>query len=273
MGRDGWLGIGWPKEFGGQGRSALEQFIFWDETYRARAPLPVIAVNTIGPTLMQFGQRRPEGGAAARRSCAGSCSSASATPSPGGYRPGLPADPRRPRRRRVRDQRPEGLHHPRARRRVHLAGRAHGSRRAEAQGHLDHPGADGREGFSVTPIYTLGRERTNATYYEDVRVPVSNLVGPENAGWGLITSQLNHERITLATPGIRRVAARRGLGAGRARLDCPGRRPHARAAVGADQPRARLREARGVQGPELALRLVAHDRRSPEPWPRPRRSR
>src|SRR5512139_858795 len=55
MGRDGWLGIGWPREYGGQGRSALEQFIFWDETYRARAPLPVIAVNTIGPTIMQFG--------------------------------------------------------------------------------------------------------------------------------------------------------------------------------------------------------------------------
>jgi alkylation response protein AidB-like acyl-CoA dehydrogenase len=57
-------------------------------------------------------------------------------------------------------------------------------------------------GFSVTPIYTLGGERTNATYYENVRVPVSNRVGPENAGWRLITSQLNHERITLATPGL-----------------------------------------------------------------------
>jgi alkylation response protein AidB-like acyl-CoA dehydrogenase len=54
----------------------------------------------------------------------------------------------------------------------------------------------------VTPIYTLGRERTNATYYQDVRVPVSNRVGPENGGWDLITSQLNHERITLATPGF-----------------------------------------------------------------------
>jgi alkylation response protein AidB-like acyl-CoA dehydrogenase len=57
-------------------------------------------------------------------------------------------------------------------------------------------------GFSFTPIYTLGGERTNATYYEDVRVPVENLVGPENAGWSLITSQLNHERITLACPGF-----------------------------------------------------------------------
>ena len=55
MGKDGWLGIGWPREYGGQGRTPLEQFIFWDETYRARAPLPIIAVNTIGPTMMQFG--------------------------------------------------------------------------------------------------------------------------------------------------------------------------------------------------------------------------
>ena len=52
MGGDGWLGIGWPKEYGGQGRTALEQFIFWDETYRARAPLPVIAVNTVGPMVL-----------------------------------------------------------------------------------------------------------------------------------------------------------------------------------------------------------------------------
>jgi alkylation response protein AidB-like acyl-CoA dehydrogenase len=57
-------------------------------------------------------------------------------------------------------------------------------------------------GFSVTPIYTLGGERTNATYYDNVRVPVANLVGPEHGGWRLITSQLNHERITLACPGL-----------------------------------------------------------------------
>jgi hypothetical protein len=57
-------------------------------------------------------------------------------------------------------------------------------------------------GFSVTPIYTLGGERTNVTYYEGVRVPVENRVGPEHQGWRLITSQLNHERITLAAPGL-----------------------------------------------------------------------
>ena len=31
MGEDGWLGIGWPVEYGGQGRSAIEQFVFFDE--------------------------------------------------------------------------------------------------------------------------------------------------------------------------------------------------------------------------------------------------
>jgi alkylation response protein AidB-like acyl-CoA dehydrogenase len=57
-------------------------------------------------------------------------------------------------------------------------------------------------GFSVTPIRTLGGERTNATYYQDVRVPVSSTVGPVHGGWSLITAQLNHERVTLATPGV-----------------------------------------------------------------------
>ena len=39
MGRDGWLGIGWPQEYGGQGRSPIEQFIFSDEVQRAGFPL------------------------------------------------------------------------------------------------------------------------------------------------------------------------------------------------------------------------------------------
>src|SRR5688572_24527309 len=55
MGADGWLGIGWPKEFGGQGRPATDQFIFFDEVQRARAPFPFVTLNTVGPTIMAFG--------------------------------------------------------------------------------------------------------------------------------------------------------------------------------------------------------------------------
>ena len=55
IGKDGWLGIGWPTEYGGQGRPATDQFIFFDETRRAGAPFPFVTVNTVGPTLMRFG--------------------------------------------------------------------------------------------------------------------------------------------------------------------------------------------------------------------------
>ncbi|MGH9205367.1 MAG: acyl-CoA dehydrogenase family protein, partial [Acidimicrobiales bacterium] len=55
MGTDGWLGVGWPKEYGGQGRSPMEQFIFFDEAQRASCPVPLVTLNTVGPTLMRFG--------------------------------------------------------------------------------------------------------------------------------------------------------------------------------------------------------------------------
>src|SRR5688500_19988431 len=55
MCQDGWAGIGWPKEYGGQEKSALEQFIFFDESMRAGAPVPMLTINTVGPTIMQFG--------------------------------------------------------------------------------------------------------------------------------------------------------------------------------------------------------------------------
>src|ERR1700741_455731 len=49
------LGVGWPKEFGGRGFSAMEQFIFAEEARRVNAPIPLVTLNTVGPTLMQYG--------------------------------------------------------------------------------------------------------------------------------------------------------------------------------------------------------------------------
>ena len=57
MGQDGWLGIGWPTEYGGQGRSQIEQFIFYDESMRCGAPVPMLTINTVGPTLYQNAYR------------------------------------------------------------------------------------------------------------------------------------------------------------------------------------------------------------------------
>ena len=55
------------------------------------------------------------------------------------------------------------------------------------------------KGFSYTPVQTLAGVGTSATYYEDVRVPASNLVGELNGGWSLMTNQLNHERVALTS--------------------------------------------------------------------------
>ena len=55
MGADGWLGIGWPTEYGGQGRGPIEQLIFLEEAGRAGAPIPLVTLNTVGPTIAHFG--------------------------------------------------------------------------------------------------------------------------------------------------------------------------------------------------------------------------
>jgi alkylation response protein AidB-like acyl-CoA dehydrogenase len=57
-------------------------------------------------------------------------------------------------------------------------------------------------GFRYVPMRLIGEHDTNQTFYEDVRVPAGNLVGGENNGWALITNQLNHERVTLCSPGV-----------------------------------------------------------------------
>ncbi len=202
MGADGWLGIGWPAEYGGQGRTPLEQFIFWDETYRARAPLPVIAVNTIGPTLMQFGSEQQKADLLPKILRGEMFFGIGYTePDAGTDLASLKTRAVRDGDEYVIDGQKVFTTHAHDANYIWLAARTD----PEAPKHkgisiilvpTDVPG------FSLTPIYTLGGERTNATYYEGVRVPVANRVGPENAGWRLITSQLNHERITLAAPGL-----------------------------------------------------------------------
>jgi alkylation response protein AidB-like acyl-CoA dehydrogenase len=202
MGRDGWLGIGWPKEYGGQGRTPLEQFIFWNETWKARAPLPIIMVTTIGPTLMKYGSEEQKQEILPR------IQRGELFFGVGYSEPNAGTDLASLQTKAVRDGDEYVINgqkvwttHGQDADYIWLAARTD----PDAPKHkgisiILVPTTD--PGFSVTPIYTLGRERTNVTYYKDVRVPVSNLVGPENAGWSLITSQLNHERIVLAIPGF-----------------------------------------------------------------------
>jgi 3-oxocholest-4-en-26-oyl-CoA dehydrogenase alpha subunit len=203
MGADGWLGIGWPKEYGGQGRSVLDQYVFFDEASRAGAPVPMIALNTVGPTIMAAGTEEQK-----QRYLPGIL--AGTLDFAIGYtEPGSGTDLASLRTRAVLD----GDHWVVNGNKVYTSG----GDLADfiwlaARTDPDAPKHKGisillvptaAEGFSATPIRTMGGGTTTATYYTDVHVPVANVVGEVNAGWKLITTQLNHERVALSAMGGR----------------------------------------------------------------------
>jgi alkylation response protein AidB-like acyl-CoA dehydrogenase len=202
MGRDGWLGLGWPVEYGGRGLGQVEQQIFVNEAARADVPLPSVTLQTVGPTLQAHGT--PEQKAMfLPRILAGEVHFAI------GYtEPGAGTDLASLRTSAVR------------------AGDEYivdGQKTFTTGGHdADYvwlacrtdPDAPKHKGISIlivdttdpgyswTPIITCdGAHHVNATYYSGVRVPVGMRVGAENAGWRLVTTQLNHERVMLGPAG------------------------------------------------------------------------
>ena len=202
MAADGWLGIGWPKEYGGQGRGFIDQFIFFDESMRAGAPVPMLTVNSVAPTIMKYGSQEqkdfflPKILAGEIHFCIGYTEPDSGT------------DLASLKTSAVRDG-DEWL----------INGQKIFTSLATDADYVwlavrTNPEASKHKGismiivptdtagFKAVPIRNFGNFNTNYTFYEDVRVPYGNLVGEENGGWGLITNQLNHERVTLCSSGI-----------------------------------------------------------------------
>ncbi len=149
LGTDGWLGVGWPKEYGGQDRTMMEQLIFTDECSVAGVPLPVLTINTVGPTIMEFGTEEQKNEFLPKILCGRPALLDRLLRARRRHRPRLAHHPRRARRRRVRDQRPEDVDEPDRVRRLRLARRPHRPRRGQAQGHLDVPRADLVEGVQL----------------------------------------------------------------------------------------------------------------------------
>jgi alkylation response protein AidB-like acyl-CoA dehydrogenase len=201
MGKDGWLGVGWPKEFGGGGLTAVEQLIFFDEVRRAHAPLPFVTLNTVGPALMALGSQEHKQ-EFLPRILAGDLHFAI------GYtEPDAGTDLAALKTSAVRqgdDWIINGT-------KIFTSG----ANDADyiwlaARTDTDAPKHKGisifmvdtkSEGFTWSMIHTVGGGATCMSYYENVRVPDSMLVGGVNNGWKLITTQLNHERIGLAAFG------------------------------------------------------------------------
>ncbi|MFG2206999.1 acyl-CoA dehydrogenase family protein [Streptomyces sp. NPDC048638] len=239
IGADGLLGLGWPVAYGGQGRGPDEQFVFFDEAYRAGAPVSMVTLNTVGPTLMKYGTRRQKDFFLPR------ILSGEIVFAIGYTEPAAGTDLAALRTRAVRDGEDWLID----------GGKSFTSNAHQAdwiwlacRTDPDAPKHKGislvlvptdAPGFSWTPIETVGGLVTTATYYDGVRVPAGNIVGEENAGWRLITHQLNHERVALAAIGMQ---AEDALDAALAHARTPapgtGERP-------ADRPwvRARIAEA------------------------------
>src|SRR5262252_3007203 len=201
LGRDGWLALGWPAEYGGQDGSALDQLIFTDEAAVAGVPVPFLTINTVGPTIMRFGT--PEQKAHyLPRIAAGEVHF-----SIGYSEPEAGTDLASLRTRAVRDGDSYVINGQKMWTSliayadyVWLACRTDpGAPRHKGLSILIIP--TDAPGFSWTPVRTVAGTTTSATYYSDVHVPASALVGGENQGWPLITNQLNHERVALTSAG------------------------------------------------------------------------
>ncbi|WP_284741142.1 acyl-CoA dehydrogenase family protein [Amycolatopsis sp. RTGN1] len=199
LGKDGWLALGWPAEYGGQGRPMLDQLIFTDEAAVAGVPVPFLTVNTVGPTIMRYGTDEQKA-FYLPKIAAGELHF-----SIGYSEPEAGTDLASLRTRAVRD----GDEYVVTGQKmwtslieyadyVWLAVRTDpDAKKHRGLSMLIVPTSS--EGFSWTKVRTVAGAGTSATYYDGVRVPVSARVAEENAGWPLITNQLNHERVALTS--------------------------------------------------------------------------
>jgi 3-oxocholest-4-en-26-oyl-CoA dehydrogenase alpha subunit len=208
LGRDGWLTLGWPPEYGGRGGSTLDQLIFNDEAAIAGVPVPFLTINTVGPTIAAFGTP------AQKEHYLPRIAAGEIHFSIGYSEPEAGTDLAALRTRAVHDGESYVINGQKMWTSliqyadyVWLACRTDpDAPRHKGLSVLIVPTS--AEGFSWTPVHTVAGPTTSATYYSDVRVPASALVGEENQGWPLITNQLNHERVALTSSSPVRTALR-----------------------------------------------------------------
>jgi alkylation response protein AidB-like acyl-CoA dehydrogenase len=199
LGRDGWLALSWPREFGGRGGTMLDQLIFTDEAAAARVPVPFLTINTVGPTIMRFGSAEQKA-FFLPKIAAGEIhfSIGYSEPEAGTDLASLRTTAVRDGEEYVIDGQKMWTSLIQHADYVWLACRTDPSAgRHRGLSIIIVPVT--AAGFSWTPVPTVAGVTTSATYYSGVRVPSSALVGSENQGWSLITNQLNHERVALTS--------------------------------------------------------------------------
>jgi alkylation response protein AidB-like acyl-CoA dehydrogenase len=196
LGATGWLGLAIPREYGGGGRSVLEQYVAFDEIKRSRCPINLAGDTLIfTPTLLKYGteeQKRKFLPAIARGEmdfCLGY-----SEPNSGSDAASL----------QLRAERHGDYYI------------LNGSKIFTTQAHFvkycwlaarTDPTAPKHRGISlfivdmktpgitIRPMPCMGGERTNETFWDNVKVPVENRIGEENQGWIYISTALGLERL------------------------------------------------------------------------------
>jgi 3-oxocholest-4-en-26-oyl-CoA dehydrogenase alpha subunit len=199
LGTDGWLGIGWPEEWGGQNRSMVDQLIFTDVAADFGVPIPYLTLNTVGPTIMRYGTEEQKE-YFLPKILAGDLhfSIGYSEPSSGTDLASLKTKAVLEGDEWVINGQKMWTSLIQYADWIWLACRTDPDLPRHKGLSMILVPADA-QGFSYTPVHTVAGVSTSATYYEDVRVPASNLVGELNGGWQLITNQLNHERVSLTS--------------------------------------------------------------------------
>lgn len=202
LGADGWLGLGWPEEYGGQNRSMTDQLIFSDVAAVAGVPIPYLTINTIGPTIMKLGSQEQKD-YFLPKILAGTLHF-----SIGYSEPDAGTDLASLATRAVRDGDEWVINGQKMwTSQVKYADWIWTACRTDPE-LPRHKGLSvilvptDAQGFSIAPVDTMAGLRTSTTFFDDVRVPATNLVGELNGGWQLITNQLNRERVALFSSAV-----------------------------------------------------------------------
>ena len=201
IGEKGWFGLNWPKEYGGLGLTAMHQHLLMSEFEYVGVPGPDLTVTSVAPMIMRHGTEQN------KKEFLPGVARGEIVFALGYSEPNAGTDLASLRTRAVRDGdewviNGSKIWNSGAQRSTHewLCVRTD----PDAPRHrgisvivvpIDTPGIE------IHPLYAWSGYRTNETFFRDVRVPVTNLVGELNMGWTYITGALDLERGALINVG------------------------------------------------------------------------